>query len=130
MLAHANYLLIFEGYKPQPADVARLFQTLPKVDQSPLPALEGSLPPGGLVPNSQRYVIGPAGLAAFDPGIPAGVAAFHLGSEAQIGTYKAAGGEMTLAVFSTRLRPSPGTGWRRCRNCLALSRNGADLWWR
>jgi hypothetical protein len=100
MLAHANYLLIFEGYKPQPADVAKLFQILPKVDQSPLPALEGSLPAGGLVPNSQRYVIGPAGLAAFDPGIPAGVAAFHLGSEAQIGTFRVGGGEMTLAVFS------------------------------
>jgi hypothetical protein len=100
ILAHANYLLIFEGYKPPAADLAKLFQSLPKVDQSPLPALEGSLPPGGLVPNSQRYVIGPAGLAAFDAGIPAGVAAFHLGSEAQIGTYKAPGGEMTLAVFS------------------------------
>jgi len=36
-----------------------LFQSLPKLDQSPLPALQGYLPTDGLVPNSQRYVIGP-----------------------------------------------------------------------
>jgi len=100
MLAHANYLLVFEGYKPQVAELDTLFQSLPKLDQSPLPALPGYLPAAGLVPNSQRYVVGPAGLAAFDSGIPAGVAAFHLGSEAQIANYRAAGGEMKLAIFN------------------------------
>ncbi len=100
MLAQANYLLVFEGYKPQLAELGSLFQSLPKLDQSPLPTLPGYLPAGGLVPNSQRYVVGPVGLAAFDAGIPASVAAFHLGSEAQIGTFRAAGGEMTLAIFN------------------------------
>jgi hypothetical protein len=100
MLAHANYLLVFEGYKPQVADLGTLFQSLPKLDQSPLPTLPGYLPTAGLIPNSQRYVVGPVGLATFDPGIPAGVAAFHLGSEAQIGTFRAAGGELKLAIFS------------------------------
>jgi hypothetical protein len=100
MLAHANYLLVFDGHKPQVGELGSLFQSLPKLDQSPLPALQGYLPTEGLVPNSQRYVIGPESLAAFDPGVPAGVAAFHLGSEAQIGTFRAAGGEMKLAIFN------------------------------
>jgi hypothetical protein len=100
MLAHANYLLIFQGYKPQAVELGSLYQSLPKVDQAPLPALPGYLPSADLVLNSQRYVIGPAGLAAFDPGIPAGVAAFHLGSEAQIGKFQGPSGEMTLAVFN------------------------------
>jgi hypothetical protein len=100
MLAHANYMFVFEGYKPQVAELGSLFQSLPKLDQAPLPTLPGYLPTTGLVPNSQRYVVGPAGLAAFDPGVPAGVAAFHLGSEAQIGTFRAAGGDMKLAIFS------------------------------
>ena len=100
MLAHANYLLVFERYKPQVADLASLFQSLPKLDQAPLPTLPGYLPTAGLVPNSQRYVVGPVGLAAFDSGIPAGVAAFHLGSEAQIGAFRTPSGEMKLAIFN------------------------------
>ena len=100
MLAHANYLLVFEGYKPLVNQLDSLFQSLPKLDQSPLPALQGYLPSEGLVPNSQRYVVGPESLAAFDPGVPAGVAAFHLGAEAQIGTFRAGSGEMKLAIFN------------------------------
>ena len=100
LLAHANYLFVFEGYKPSVSELGALFQALPKLDQAPLPTLPGYLPAAGLIPNSQRYVVGPVGLAAFDSGIPAGVAAFHLGSEAQIGTYRAAGGEIKLAILS------------------------------
>src|SRR6266849_2609312 len=100
MLAHGNYLLVFQGYKPKIADLEPLLQRLPKLDQAPLPSLRGNLPAGGLVPNSERYIVGPLGLEAFYPGIPAGVAAFHVGSEAQIGTFRQGGGEMKLAIFS------------------------------
>src|SRR5439155_4631547 len=88
------------GYKPQVPELEPLFQALPKLDQSPLPALKGYLPSDNLIPNSERYVTGPVGLEEFDPGIPAGVAAFHLGSEAQIGSFRAGSGEMKLAIFS------------------------------
>jgi hypothetical protein len=101
MLAHGNYFLVFQGYKPTVADINKLFQTVPRLDQSPLPALAGYLPEKRLVPNSERYVTGPAGLEKFNPGIPPSTAAFHLGAEAQIGTFQApGGGEMKLAVFS------------------------------
>ena len=100
MLAHGNYLLVFHGVKPKPTDLETLLQRLPKLDQAPLPSLPGNLPSAGLIPNSERYIVGPLGLEAFYPGIPASVAAFHVGSEAQIGTFRPAGGEMKLAIFS------------------------------
>jgi hypothetical protein len=100
LLAHGNYLLVFQGVKPRPADLEPLLQRLPKLDQAPLPSLPSNLPSAGLVRNSERYIVGPLGLEAFYPGIPASVAAFHVGSEAQIGTFRQAGGEMKLAIFS------------------------------
>jgi hypothetical protein len=100
ILAYGNYLLVFEGFKPLAEQIQPLFQGLPKLDQAPLPALKDNLPSGGLVPNSERYVVGPVGLEEFYPGIPSGVAAFHVGAEAQIGTYSQGGGEMKLAIFS------------------------------
>ena len=101
IMAHGNYFLVFQGYKPTVADINTLFQTLPRLDQSPLPALTGYLPEKRLVPNSERYVTGPVGLEKFDPGIPPSTAGFHLGAEAQLGTFQAPGGvEMKLAVFS------------------------------
>src|SRR5262249_46646532 len=100
ILAHGNYLLVFQGYTPKIPELEALFQTFPKLDQSSLPALIEYLPHENLVPNSERYVIGPVGLKDFDPAIPASAAAFHLGSEAQIASFKAPGGEMKLAIFN------------------------------
>src|SRR5262245_14094043 len=100
MLAHDNYLLVFRGYQPQVAQLDMLFQTLPKLDQSPLPALKDYLPSGNLIPNSERYILGPVGLEMFDPAIPAATAAFHLGSEAQIGSFRSGSAEMKLAIFN------------------------------
>jgi hypothetical protein len=96
MIAHGNYLLDFQGLKPSTADLEGLFQQLPKLDQSPLPALVGYMPSDGMTPNSERYVVGPVSLEAFYPGIQAGLAAFHFGSEAEIATF----GDMKLAIFS------------------------------
>src|SRR5262249_44274380 len=61
ILAHGNYLLIFQGYTPKVPELEALFQTFPKLDQSSLPALMDYLPREGLLPNSERYVIGPVG---------------------------------------------------------------------
>ena len=100
MLAHGNYLLVFRGYKPAVVELDALLQTLPNLEQSPLPALSAYLPATGLVPNSERYITGPVGLEKFDPGIPPSIAAFHMGAEAQLGRFQTPGGEATLAIFS------------------------------
>jgi hypothetical protein len=100
MLAHGNYLLFFQGYKPAFAEIETLIQTLPRLDQSPLPALSSYLPENQLVANSARYVVGPVGLDKFAPGIPPSTAAFHIGAEAQLGTFLKPTGQMKLAIFS------------------------------
>ncbi len=100
VLAYGNYLLTFDGYKPSVGEINTLVQTLPKLEQSPLPALMGYLPDKGLVPNSERYITGPVALAKFDSGISPSTAAFHFGTEAQLGTFRTPSGEMKLAIFS------------------------------
>lgn len=52
-----------------------------------------------LVPNSERYVIGPVGLQQFMPSITPSVAAFHYGTEAQTGVFHSGKGDFPLAVF-------------------------------
>jgi hypothetical protein len=100
ILAYGNYLLTFKGYKPSVGEIDALVQIIPKLEQSPLPALSGYLPDKGLVPNSERYVTGPVALEKFASIISPSTAAFHFGTEAQLGTFRAASGEMKLAVFS------------------------------
>lgn len=100
ILAYGNYLLSFQGYKPSVAEIEALIQTVPKLEQSPLPALSGYLPEKGLVPNSERYITGPVGLEKFAPGISPSTAAFHFGTEGQLATFQAPTGEMKLVIFS------------------------------
>jgi hypothetical protein len=99
-LAYGNYLLTFRGYKPSLAEIDTLVQTLPKLEQSPLPALMGYLPDKGLVPNTERYILGPVGLEKFAPAISPSTAAFHLGAEAQFGVFHMLSGDLKLAIFS------------------------------
>jgi hypothetical protein len=100
LLLRGNYLFSFQGYKPTAAELAPVFDALRDVDSTPLPTLPGFFPTEGLAANSERYVIGPAGLQKFHPAIPPSVAAFHLGAEAQIGVFESTKGNMTLAIFN------------------------------
>ncbi|HXI39422.1 MAG TPA: DUF6599 family protein [Bryobacteraceae bacterium] len=100
MVAHGNYVLLFNGYKPNVGEIDALYQTLPSLDQSSLPVLIGYLPKDQLVANSERYVTGPVALQKFYSGIPPSTAAFHLGAEAQLARFRARGGELGLAIFS------------------------------
>jgi hypothetical protein len=100
ILVHGNYVLRFDGYHPASPFLTTLIQDLKQVDNSALPALVDYLPSQDLVPNSERYVEGPAALQKFDPGIPPSTAAFHLSAEAQVGSFSAPGGDLKLAIFS------------------------------
>jgi len=100
LLAYGNYLLRFQGYKPNVAELEALFNRLPRLDQSPVPTLPRYLPSQGLIPNSERFVVGPESLEKFAPGIPPSVAAFHVGAEAQLGRFQTKQGEMRLVIFS------------------------------
>ena len=100
IVAHGNYVLVFTGYHPAAPFLTTVVEGLKQVDNSPLPTLADYLPTQDLVPNSERYIEGPAALQKFAPAIPPSTAAFHLGGEAQLGAFRGPGGDMTLAIFS------------------------------
>lgn len=100
LIAFGNYVFLFEGYKPNPEELKALYGVLPKLEHASLPGLIDQLPEQGLVPNSGRYIVGPEGLARFEPRIPPASAGFHMGTEAQAGVYRTPSGEMKLLVFS------------------------------
>jgi len=100
IFAYGNYVFQLTGNLPPAASFAELYARVPKLDQSPLPALLANLPPEGLIPNSERYILGPVSLDRFDPKIAPSVAAFHLGSEGVTGKYTSAKGVLTLAIFN------------------------------
>jgi len=100
VFAYGNYVFRISGEVPEQKNLELLFVQLPRLDQAPLPALIGYLPQEGLIPNSERYILGPASLARFEPRIAPSLAAFHLGAEAQLGRYRTPKGDLTLALFS------------------------------
>jgi hypothetical protein len=99
LVVHKNYLLSFAGHKPDNAELLALVGGLKNIDSSTLPTLPAFLPSADLVPNSQRYILGPTALARFAPAIAPSTVAFHQGSEAQLARFKLPAGELTLAVF-------------------------------
>ena len=99
IFAYGNYVFQFTGAVPPMADLQPIYPQLPKLEQSPLPTLINYLPATGLVPNSERYVLGPVSLERFEPRIAPSIAGFHLGAEAQLGKYKSPKGQLSLAIF-------------------------------
>jgi len=100
VLAHGNYLISFAGYKPSKEEVDAVKGALVQVDGTVLPPLAGYLPADNLVPNSERYIMGPASLKQFDPVIPPSVAAFHLSAEGQLGVFHNPKGDMKVVIFN------------------------------
>ena len=110
MLVHGNYLLDFEGYKPSQPELDAIAGDLKLVDQTPLPTLPQHLPDQDRVANSERYILGPASLEKFLPGIPPSVAAFRMGAEAQTGAFHDAKGDVAIAIFEY---PTPQMAMQR-----------------
>ncbi len=94
----SNYLITCTGHCPK--ELASLVGALPKLSRAALPALRNYLPAKDLDPRSERYILGPAGLRKAAPQIPEAAVNFEFGPEAEIGRYRTAHGEATLAVFS------------------------------
>jgi hypothetical protein len=110
LLVHGNYLLQFQGYKPTTPELDPLIENLANVDTTALPTLPRHLPTEGLRPGSERYILGPASLAKFYPGIPPSVAAFHLSAEAIAGVFQSPKGNVTMAIFDY---PTPQIAMQR-----------------
>src|SRR3984893_4820124 len=74
-----NYVITCTGNCPK--NLAGLAEALPRVSHAPLPALGSYFPGRNLVPHSQRYILGPVGLAQNVPQIPEAAVAFQFGTE-------------------------------------------------
>jgi hypothetical protein len=113
-LRAANYVLLFEGWRPLDAELRELFGQLPKLKPlgSGEPLLPGYLPERGRVLNSERYLLGIHSLQKFMPAIPAAVAGFEEAPEAQAGQLVVGGKTVDYAVFDYH---TPQLAWRRLR---------------
>jgi hypothetical protein len=100
IFAYGNYLFRLTGAVPGDAELNQVYDQLPLFENSPLPLLIEALPPGGLIPNSERYILGPVSLQRFEPRIAPSLAAFHLGAEAQLGQYQTPQGKLILVIFN------------------------------
>ncbi len=100
LLAFGNYVISFEDYRPAAEEVSAVLGALPRLYQQPLPSLPGFFPDQNKVANSERYVVGPVGLARFENRIPPSAAGFHFGTEARIADFQSPGGPMRLALFN------------------------------
>ncbi len=129
LFVFGNFLFRLEGWKPPRLDdLSDVLAHLPGLDQSPLPLVH--LPAQGLQPNSERYVVGPAGLDRFEKGVQPALAAFSLGAEVEIAQYDTQAGRMQLAIFSY---PTPQIAIQRrssSRACPAPWPSAPGRWWR
>ena len=99
IFAYGNYLFQLTGAVPGQAELNQIYNNLPLFENSALPLLMEALPSAGLIPNSERYIVGPVSLQRFEPRIAPSQAAFHLGAEAQLGQYQTSKGKLILAIF-------------------------------
>ncbi len=97
---HNNYLVAFDKANPRKTDVESVLAALPKQTDTALPAILTFLPRQGLVPDSARYVLGKASLAAFAPELAGSNPGFGEGAEAQVAQYRVdSGAPVHLAIF-------------------------------
>lgn len=107
IVAYGNFVFEYSGLTPTKDQLEALLVQLKQVERSPLPTLTGHLPAEGLVPNSERYILGPVSLSRFVPQISPSLAAFHLAAEGQYARYA---GDMALTIFEY---PTPNMGRER-----------------
>jgi len=99
-VSDANYVIKFDGPPPTQAEVDETLKALPDKHGTSLPAILSFLPKEGRVPNSPRYILGPASLDAFAPELGSTKPGFDEGAEAQVANYQIKGGNpVRLALF-------------------------------
>ena len=101
VIAEDNYVVVFDGAVPTKPDIAAILNALPNKRDTSLPAILTFLPRQGLIPDSARYILGPASLSAFAPELVPANVGFDQGVEAQVAEYKLAANAppVRLAIF-------------------------------
>ncbi|MCS7041261.1 MAG: hypothetical protein NZR01_00540 [Bryobacteraceae bacterium] len=100
MLAHQNYVLLFEGWRPLEKELQEFYRAAPAMRSGGgLPYLPGYLPEKGLVRNSERYLLGVHSLSRFLPSVPPSIVGFEDGAEVQAGKLELGSTVADYAIF-------------------------------
>ncbi|HBY61599.1 MAG TPA: hypothetical protein DEH78_17390, partial [Solibacterales bacterium] len=83
-----NFVLRFDGPKPRKSDLDAFLSALPGQTGDSLPTLPAFLPENGRLAGSERFAVGPAGLAQAEPRLDPALALFDRGSEAAVAAYR------------------------------------------
>jgi hypothetical protein len=107
LIVVGNFVLDIRGAKlNQPATSldALVSSLAPKSDRRPYPDISEHLPSEGLVPGTERYVLGPLALQKLLPVVGGDWLGFSESAEAVMGRYRKGGQEVTLlvAVYPTQ----------------------------
>jgi hypothetical protein len=105
LITEDNYLFSIDGPAPTQAQFAAFLKTLPNLRDTSLPAILTFIPRNGLVPNSSRYILGPASFEAFAPELSRIKPGFNEGAEAQVAQYNL--GNNTRAQLAIFNYPTP-----------------------
>lgn len=100
VMAHQNYVFVFEGWRPLDKEMAALYPQLPKVRSGGgLPKLLAYLPEKGRIRNSERYLLGLDSLAKFEPALPGNLVGFEDGVEGMAARYRLPSGQEVSLVL-------------------------------
>jgi len=93
-----NYVVSCSGNCPK--DFPKLAgAALPGLSQAAIPTLSGYLPTKGLIPHSERYIVGPVGLRENAPEIPESAVGFQFGTEGAVARYRTPRGDQILEAI-------------------------------
>ncbi len=133
----ANYVVVLAGKLPTKKQVDDLFQQLPAKRESSLPAILTFVPRQDLVPNSARYILGPASLKQFAPELVSAEAGFEQGAEGYFASYQVDGSPVRLVLFyyptpemarlhSIQFKLVPNTVVKRSSILIAVALGGSE----
>jgi hypothetical protein len=99
IVAAGNYLFVFRDQRITPEQLSHVVATVPKYEHSALPSLPKYMP-AGMIPGTERYIVGPAALEQFLPAVPSSTAGFHFSAEGEMAKYGKTGKQTTVVIFS------------------------------
>ncbi len=105
LIHFANYVVALRGDAPDEEDVELALAYLPRPKPATDPPVLKYVPKDILVPDSGRYVLGPASLQHLAPQLPPSVVGFHFGTEGYYGRYATPDGEISMIIWDYPSNP-------------------------
>lgn len=100
LIHFANYVVRISGDLPLDDHIELMLAFFPRVRPTADPPVLSFRPRASLRPGTERYILGPVGLAKLAPEIPPSTAGFHFGAEAHYAEYETEGGPLRMLLFS------------------------------